>query len=104
MSLEKFITDMLKHGFRIYTWPETIAQVDQRTSTWFAGYNEKFLYDTGALFQAVSRRWAGLLCLQDLLRHPNLYRTAGLSFGNAWDLMKQGRKGFMTLTPYDASK
>lgn len=99
-----FIVDMLKHGLKLYTWPETIAQVEQNTSTWFSGYNEKFLYDKGALFQAVSRKWAGLLCLQDLLRHPQMYRTAGLSFRKAWALMKQGRKGFAALKPYEAAK
>lgn len=99
-----FIADMLKHGLRIYTNPTVIAQVDQSTSTWFSGYNKKFLYDKGALFQAVSRKWAGLLCLQDLLRHPQLYRTAGLSFRKAWALMQQGRKGFAALRPYEAAK
>lgn len=96
-----FITDMLKHGLRIYTYPATIAQVDGSTSSWFSGYNKKYIYDHGVLFRAISRKWAVLLCLQDLLRHPYVYKEAGLTFFEAWKLMKQGREGFEQLRPYN---
>ena len=99
-----FIVDMLKCGLKIYTYPIAIANVDQSSSTWFFGYNKKLIHDRGVLFRAISRRWAAVLCLQDLLRPPYIYMKAGLSFGEAWKLMKQGRKDFSTLTPYKESK
>lgn len=95
-----FIADMLKHGLRIYTFPISIAEVHQNESTWFSGYSKKYLYDKGALFRALSHRWGMLLCLQDLFRHPYQYKDAGLTFGEAWALMKSGRIGFAQLKPY----
>ena len=97
-----FITDMLKRGLKLYTWPESLAQVDQSDSSWFMGYNEKFLYDKGVLFRAVSRRWNWLLCLQDLVRHPHNYRNGGFTFRQAWRLMRRGAKGFNQLRSYKA--
>lgn len=95
-----FIVDMLRHGLKLYTYPAVIADVETGTSTWFTGYNKKLLYDRGVLFRAISRRFAALLCLQALIRHPHTYKEAGVSFGEAWKLMKRGRRGFATLTPY----
>lgn len=95
-----FITDMLKRGLKIYTWPVTIAEIDQTTSTWFNGYNRKLLYDKGVLFRAVSKRWSVLLCLQALVRHSYMYKEAGLTFMQAFRQMLQGVRGFKTLKPY----
>lgn len=93
-----FITDMLKHGLKLYTYPVYIASVDQSTSTWFNGYNKKLLHDKGAVFRAISRFWAKPLCLQELLRHKNTYKDASLSFSQAYGVMKEGIKDYMSLT------
>ena len=95
-----FIVDMLKHNLKIYTYPVTIAQVDQGTSTWFSGYNKKYLYDKGVLFRAISKKWCSLLCLQALIRHSHMYKEAGLRFWEAYSLMKLGSKGFEKLVRY----
>ena len=95
-----FIVDMLKHKLKIYTYPATIAQVDQNTSTWFSGYNKKYLYDKGVLFRAISKRWCSLLCLQALIRHSQMYKEAGLRFWEAYSFMKLGSKGFEKLVQY----
>ena len=95
-----FITDMLRRGLKIYTYPMTIAQTDQSTSTWFQGYSKKFLYDKGVLYRAISKRWGALLCMQDLLRHPYLYREEKLTFFEGLSLMKRGIHGFEKLEPY----
>lgn len=44
-----FLNDCLKKHLKIYTYPETIATVNQTSSTWFNGYDEKFFFDKGAL-------------------------------------------------------
>lgn len=44
-----FLRDMMRKGFRIYTCPDCIATVDQRESKWFTGYDEKFMFDKGAV-------------------------------------------------------
>lgn len=42
-----FLTDAIKKGMKIYTYPKKIANVRQDQSTWFTGYNEKYFYDRG---------------------------------------------------------
>ena len=44
-----FLRECLKKGMKIYTYPYCLATVNQNTSTWFRGYNEKYFYDKGAL-------------------------------------------------------
>lgn len=44
-----FLRECLKKGMKIYTYPYCLAAVNQNTSTWFRGYNEKYFYDKGAL-------------------------------------------------------
>ena len=99
-----FIVSMLRHGLRLYTHPYTVATVDQTASSWFSGYNEKFLYDKGVLYRAVSRPLGWLLCLQDLVRHPAHYRKAGLSLFAALRIMRCGRRGYATLRPYESKQ
>ena len=99
-----FITDMLKKGMKVYTYPETIAQVRQEESTWFSGYNEKYLYDKGALFCALSKTYAKLLCLQGLLRHPRIYKENSIGFIKAYSYMKKGIKGYKKVIPYEKGK
>lgn len=48
-----FITDCIKKGLKLYCYPKTIATVNQGTSTWFEGINEKFFRDKGALLKSV---------------------------------------------------
>ena len=95
-----FICGMLKSGMKLYTHPAVIASVDQTTSTWFTGYNEKFYYDKGALFSAISKPWARALCLQYLVRHK-YYKKNGMKFSSVYRLMKQGIEGYKTLRTYD---
>ena len=94
-----FICDMLKKGLKLYTYPVVIATVDQTSSTWFKGYNKKYYYDKGVLFAAISKFWARLLCLQYLVRHRQ-HKINGLSFIQAYKLMKQGIKGYKKLEIY----
>lgn len=99
-----FIADMLKHGMKIYTYPETIASVEQNESSWFCGYNEKYLYDKGALFCALSKPFANLLCIQDLMRHPRIYKENNIGIVNAYRHMKKGIKGYKRGIPYEKGK
>ncbi|MBS6722753.1 MAG: glycosyltransferase family 2 protein [Clostridiales bacterium] len=95
-----FIVDMLKAGLKIYAYPVCIAEVDQTSSSWFQGYNEKYLHDKGALFRAISRKWAVLLYVQDLIRHPYLLRETKLNYNKALRLMIKGGHNFLDLKKY----
>lgn len=92
-----FLCDMLKKGLKIYTSPETIGVVDQSSSTWFRGWNKKYLYDKGAFFAAAFRFWAPLFCLQDLIRHKNIYMEAKLGFWQGFQIMCCGAAGYRKL-------
>lgn len=96
-----FICDMLRKGFKIYTYPATIASVDQTSSTWFSGYNEKFIYDKGAFFGAAFSKTTPLMCLQYLLRHQKVYKSANLSVVQAFMLMLKGANGYKTLIKWN---
>lgn len=98
-----FIVSMLKNGFNIYTYPKTIATVDQSDSTWFKGYTPKYFYDKGALYGAISRRLSYLLCAQDIFRHKELYSNS-ISVITQIKCMIAGIKGFSKLTPYNCSE
>lgn len=69
-----FLSSCLDKGLKIYACPEFIAELtEERESTWFNGYNEKFMADKGMLYKTMSRRWWKMLCLQDAIRHNKLY-------------------------------
>lgn len=42
-----FLTESLRKGMKIYTYPAKIADISQGTSTWFNGYTNKYFNDRG---------------------------------------------------------
>lgn len=95
------IGDMLKAGLKIYTYPEYVLTADSSSSTWFRGYDEKYLHDKGTLFCALSKRWALLLCIQDLIRHPYIYKESGTGLFKALKIMRKGQKHYKSLQSYE---
>lgn len=80
-----FLTACLNNKLRIYAIPQSIASLtEERDSTWFKGYDEKYFKNKGLLFKRISRRWYRLLCLQDAIRH---HRKYGMSWSNVYKLM-----------------
>lgn len=96
-----FICDMLKKKLKIFTYPATIASVDQTTSTWFTGYNEKLIYDNGAFFKAAFGKTAPLFSIYNLFRHKYIYKEANLTLVQAFRLMCKGAKGYEKLKTSD---
>ena len=94
-----YIVEMLRKGLKLYTYPVTIATVDQNESTWFKGFNEKYYYDKGVLYASIGKQFFEFLCLQNLIRHPD-YKKNGLTFGQAYRLMKKGKKAQKTMKPF----
>lgn len=85
-----FLAACLQKGLKMYAVPAYIAELtEERPSSWNTGYDEKYLKDQAVLYKTLSRKWWCFLCLQDLVRHPQMYKTAGLSFAAAWKVMKQ---------------
>ena len=96
-----FITDMLKKHMRVYVYPVVIASVNQSTSTWFNGYNEKYFYDKGALFAAIFKRFGHLLCCLVLLKNKKLFLGSDINYEKALLLAKAGAKGYYSGITYE---
>lgn len=58
-----FIYDLFKHGLKVYKCKDKIADVGQASSTWFKGYNDQYFFDKGALFCAMTKRYAKLAAI-----------------------------------------
>lgn len=83
-----FLSDCLKKRLKIYAIPKVIAElVDERESTWFEGYDDKYFRDTGMLYKIMSPFLGRGLCLQDALRHQKSYQKNWLY------IYKEMRKG-----------
>lgn len=92
-----FITNALKQKLKIYTSTKIIAEINETASTWFEGYNEKYFFDRGALFAAMTGRFSSyVMILQFLIRKRTIYKDQ-ISFVNAF---KQMIKGSIEFTDY----
>lgn len=85
-----FLSDVLKKKLKVYAVKEMIADVYNDGSSWFSGYNEKYLLDRGKLFRAISPRMYLFLIVQFGIRRRKLFpdRTVKEIIG----LMIQGSK------------
>ncbi len=66
-----FLMNVLNKKLKVYSVTQTIADVYNEDSTWFKGYNEKFYFDKGALFAAISRKYFFFYIIQFWLRRYN---------------------------------
>ena len=71
-----------------------IGTVAQTESTWFDGYTEKYFYDKGAFFSALSKKSGWLLCRLMLLKNKKKLFKCGVSYNQGKKLAKAGLIGF----------
>ena len=88
-----FILDFLKSNYKIYSSKENIGSIVSNESTWFKGYDEKYFFDKGALFKAISKRFSHILCLQYLLRHRDVLTNYKLT--KAYKIMIKGSVDYL---------
>src|SRR5699024_5605455 len=89
-----FIKECLDKKMNIIALPIIIGELnDERESTWFKGYNEKYFFYKGFLFRALSVKYSYLLCLQDLIRNNKLYGN-NYSITEKYKLMMRGLLDF----------
>lgn len=87
-----FINDCLKKKLNCIATSENIGTVEQKESTWFNGYNEKYYFDRGALFKAMHPcAYWWMLLLIDL---KNRSKNTELKFLKKYLLGLQGSKEF----------
>ena len=86
-----FLNDCLNKKLKIYSYPAVIAQLkEERASTWFHGYNDKFFFDKGVLYYLLNRKFGGLFAGYHCIKHCKKYKTYG--WFNAWKQMYRGFK------------
>ncbi|KAB0582701.1 glycosyltransferase, family 2 [Campylobacter sputorum subsp. sputorum] len=82
----------------IYGSDEVLGiKTDFRPSTWFNGYNRDFLFNRGAIFTRMSKKYSFLLILQFSIRKYKLYSKENIGFFEALKHMLKGRKYFLEL-------
>ena len=74
-----FIVDIFKNKLHVYSCPENLGIVYNKSSTWFKGYNEKYFFNKGALFTAINRQFRYLLIFQYLIRHIEVCKDIGFT-------------------------
>jgi glycosyltransferase involved in cell wall biosynthesis len=73
-----FLYDCLKNGLKVLYVPECVAVVNHAESTWFRGYNEKYLHDLGAVYYRMSKHFWWLLAFQYVVRKRKIIQIKGL--------------------------
>lgn len=84
-----FLSDAIRAGLKIFTYPKVIAEIDQSNSTWFKGYNAKFMFDKGALIKTAYPR------IGFLMKYYFAYKfskESELSFFECLRYMKKGMR------------
>lgn len=84
-----FIRDCIKSGLRVYKTPVTIGREEERESTWFSGYHEKFFFDRGVLYEHLYGKLAKPIALRFLLKHKDIMCNE-ISVKRAYALMCEG--------------
>lgn len=67
-----FLAQCYKYFKMLYV-PEKILKRTESDSSWFTGYNEKYLFDRGAIFYTISNKIVWLLILQFAVRRKKLF-------------------------------
>ena len=84
-----FLNDCISKGIKIYAYPAVIAHLqDERESTWFRGYNDKYFFDKGIIYYLINRKFGSLFAAYHCVKHRKKYSVYGLK--NAWKKMRQG--------------
>jgi len=87
-----FLADCYKQKLRIFYCPDKILKHEESESSWFTGYNEKFLSDRGAIYQAVYGSFSILYILRFIFIYKKLFAPITPSY--AFRLMILERKKF----------
>ena len=92
-----FIIDLYKNKLKVYSCCTIIGEVENKESTWFNGYDERYFFNKGILFTAINKRFRHILMFQYLLRHRNVLINYKLF--KAYKIMLKGSKEYL----YDIS-
>lgn len=96
-----FLKACLDKGLKIMAVPLCLAEIDQGAqSTWFQGYNDKFFYDKGVLYQALHPRLAALYIVRFAVKYRKKYEAQYRPWA-ALKMMLRGMREFSRQAPED---
>lgn len=72
-----FLQDCIKKGLRVYATTHLIGVLDHGPSTWFQGFTDKFFFDKGVLFAAISSYLAYPAAIYHCIKKRKKYCTYG---------------------------
>ncbi len=84
-----FLKDCLRYGLSVYAVPVEIGAEQERESTWFRGYTDKFFMDRGVLYHFLYGRLAYLMAVRFIMAHASVM-CVEISRKNALALMRKG--------------
>lgn len=84
-----FLRDCLRAGLRVYAHTACIGREQERESTWFSGYHEKFFRDRGVLYHYLYGKLALPLSLRFLWVHRKTM-CREIWVGKAFLMMRAG--------------
>lgn len=70
-----FLRECIEKGLKVKFVNKKIADVSQKKSTWFKGYNEIFFKKQGVIFYRMSPKYYKLLIFQFAIRKYKLYKN-----------------------------
>lgn len=86
-----FVAELLKSNVKVYSTNKKIATVSDTESTWFTGFNEKFLYDQGAIFYKIYPKIYIIMVFQYIIRKYFLYKN-NVSIITAYKALMSGAR------------
>lgn len=86
-----FLSEFIKKGYKVFAAPVMIGREEAEGSSWFEGYNEKYFYDRGALYQYLYGKAAVFMSLRFLISHRNVMCTE-IGLFSALKIMLRGVK------------
>lgn len=95
-----FLTGCYKKGLKFYSSSHVIADLHTADSSWFKGFDEKYLFDRGAILGGMSKKLSILYILRFALLNYRKY-SKDFSFTKALKIMLRGRKDFIKYVGYD---
>ena len=100
-----FLRDCLNKGLKMIALTTYIAYMKkERPSTWFKGYDSKYLYDKGATCAAISPVFAHLMCIRLLLVKKPILRGVNMSFFEAYSIMRKGIRAYKEGKKFEQSE
>lgn len=94
-----FVRDCFRAGLRVYSHSHVLGKCAKDTSTWFGGYNEKYIFDKGALISCAFPKTKHLVKWYFIRRFA---KKSGFSYAKTRKYLNSGIAAFKTLRSWES--